>query len=366
MIYVVIILLFASLVILHELGHFWAARRGGVLVEEFGVGFPPLAWGKKIKGTLYSINWLPLGGFVRLKGEDGTTKGKDSFLSAPIGTKSKILLAGVGMNFLTAVVLLYGLAVTGMPGLGQFEPTFLHPAYAQPKQLVVVDVVKGSPAEQAGIRKGDLLLQANDAKPATETELANFTKAHAGQRVTLSVQTGQAMVRTLDVQLRPAASAGGYLGVGAQPIYKLRYNPLSALVAAVWTTGALFVATIVGVVQLVVGIPALLIGLFQPTVPAAAEQASGPLGIVFIFQSVSTLGPAYVVLFLANIAVALAAFNVLPLPALDGGRLALVWWQKLTGRVLTPELEAQIHGYGFLALLGLMLVVTVYDIRKFF
>src|SRR4051812_18032901 len=102
---VIIIVLFSLLVILHEAGHFVAARRGGVGVEEFGIGFPPLAWGKKVKGTLYSINWLPLGGFVRLKGEDTAQNGPGTFGGAKFSTKAKILLAGVGVNLLTAVVI---------------------------------------------------------------------------------------------------------------------------------------------------------------------------------------------------------------------------------------------------------------------
>ena len=112
---IVVIILFSALVILHEWGHFIAARRGGVGVEEFGIGFPPRVWGKKVKGTLYSLNLLPLGGFVRLKGEDAADAGPGSFGAASYAVKAKILLAGVGMNALTAVVILYGLCLVGLP-----------------------------------------------------------------------------------------------------------------------------------------------------------------------------------------------------------------------------------------------------------
>lgn len=364
LIYIVIILLFASLVILHELGHFWMARRNGVIVEEFGIGFPPKVWGKIVKGTLYSVNALPLGGFVRLKGEDGEVGGKGTFGAASVSAKTKILLAGVGMNLVTAVVLLYGLAVTGMPGLGQFEPKFLSPSYAQPKQLRVVEVTKDSPADRAGIKVEDRLLKANDNKLETDDQLFAFTKSHAGQEVQLTLRTGNQPERTVNVQLRGPEEKQGFLGVGSQQFYMLRYDPLSAVVAAIWTTGALFVATVVGLVQFFASIPMLIVGLFLPVISATDVQASGPVGILYYFQSASTLGVAYVAIFLANIAVALAVFNVLPLPALDGGRLALIWWQHLTGRKISPDLEAKIHGYGFMALLGLMVLVSIYDLRK--
>lgn len=360
----ILILLFASLVIIHEWGHFIAARRGKVEVEEFGVGFPPYAWGRKIKGTLYSINWLPLGGFVRLKGEDGADRSPGSFGGASYWTKTKILLAGVVMNLVTAVVLFYGLAVTGLPALGSFEPGFLKSTYAQPKQLVVVDAGKGSPAEKAGIKRGDLLLEANGKKLETDKDLSSFTKANAGQTVNLKLKS-QGEERSVDVTLRPEGGAAGYLGVASQQVYKLRYDPVSAIVAAFWVTGGLFLATILGVVNLIAGIPGLIIGLFSSSVPAAAEQASGPVGILFIFNSISSLGAEYIWLFLGNIAVALAAFNVLPLPALDGGRLALITWQQVTRKQISPETEAKIHGIGFMVLIGLMLVITIYDLRKF-
>lgn len=366
MIYIAVVLLFSLLVILHEWGHYMAARRGGVTVEEFGVGFPPKIWGVVKRGVLYSVNLLPLGGFVRLKGEDGDDTSKGSFGAAKIGTKTKILLAGVVMNLLTAVVLFYGLAVTGMPGLGNLEPSFLARTYAQEPKLVVADVSKDSPAAAAGIKNGEYIVSANDNALATNDDLRNFTKENAGQTVKLVIERNGGGTREVTVKLRDPGSTQGYLGVVGQQDYKYKYDPITAVAAAVWVTGALFVATIVGVLKLLAGVPMLVVGLFSSSVPAAAVEASGPLGILFIFKSIATLGVSYVVLLLANIAVALAAFNVLPLPALDGGRLALIWWQRLTGRKISADTEAQIHGIGFMVLLALMAIITVYDFRKFF
>jgi regulator of sigma E protease len=337
-----------------------AARRGGVDVEEFGIGFPPKIFGKKVGSTLYTFNWLPLGGFVRLKGEDTADNGPHTFGAARFSTKAKILLAGVGMNLLTAVVILYGLALTGLPALGaQFEPTFLNHDYAQPKQLILAQVEPGSPAAKAGIKRGDFVLRGNGQDLKTDEDLRNFTKANAGHDVLLHVRSN-GDERDVKVKLREPGNTQGYLGVISQQVYKLKYDPLRALVAAVWVTGSLFVATIAGVVQLILGIPSLILNLFSSHVPHVAETASGPIGIIFILQSISVLGYAYIFLFM----VALAAFNVLPLPALDGGRLALIAWQKYFKRRISAETEAKIHTFGFMALIALMLLITVYDIRK--
>ncbi len=363
---ILIILLFASLVLIHEWGHFIMARRNGVGAEEFGFGFPPRVWGKKVHGTVYSINLLPLGGFVRMKGEDTGDTRPGTFGGASIGAKTKILLAGVVMNLVSAFLILYVLCLTGLPGLGSpFEPTFLHPNYAQPKRLILTEVEAGSPAAKAGLVRGDYVLAGDGKTLTTETDLQNFTKDHAGKSVVLTVNA-QGDERNVTLTLRPPSATTGYLGVVGQQVYKLRYDPLSALAAAAYITAALFVATIWGVIMLIINIPALLVGLFSSSVPAAAQNAAGPLGIIFIFKSISALGFAYIFLFMANIGVALAAFNVLPLPALDGGRLALVWWQGVTKRRINPDTEARIHTYGFMALIGLMLVISVYDLRKYF
>jgi len=363
---ILIVVLFAMLVILHEWGHFYAARRGGVDVEEFGIGFPPRLWSKKVGPTTYSINLFPLGGFVRLKGEEADDKGPGTFAGAKFKTKAVILLAGVVMNLITAVVILYVLCVTALPALGApFEPTFLKSTYAQPKQLIMAQVESGSPAAHAGIVRGDYVLEANGKPMVTDVQLSNFTKVNAGKEVTFQVQS-PGRIHDVTVKLRGPGAQNGYLGVVSQQVYKLRYDPLSAIVAAFYITGALFVATIVGVVNLIISIPQLLLGLFSSSVPAAAQSASGPLGIFFILKSISSLGFAYIFVFMANIAVALAAFNVLPLPALDGGRLALIAVQHWTKKQLTAESEARIHAIGFMALIGLMLVITVYDLRKYY
>lgn len=363
---IAIVLLFASLVIIHELGHFVAARRNGVEVDEFGVGFPPKLVGKKFGKTLYTLNFLPLGGFVRMRGEDGEDTTKGSFGAASLKAKTKILLAGVGMNLITAFLILFVLCLTALPALGeQFEPQFLKPSFAQPKQLLVTAVVPGTPAAKAGITKEDFIISGNGTKIEDNDQLRVFTKENAGKPVTLVVGR-DGVERTVNVTLNAQNSSQGYLGLAGQQIYKLKYSFFDSIVAAAWITGALFVATIVGVINLLLGIPSLLINLFTSSVPSSAAQASGPVGIVYILGSAMSLGWSYIFLIMANISVALAAFNVLPLPALDGGRLAVLWFERLFKKSFSPEAEAKYHTIGFLALIGLMIVITVYDVRKFF
>lgn len=362
---VIVVMLFAALVLMHEAGHFIVARRNGVEAEEFGLGFPPRIWGRRIGRTLYSINLLPLGGFVRLKGEDGSDQSDGTFGAASTWKKSKILLAGVIINFVTALVIMFILCLTGLPGLGDFEPKFLNPSYALPKQLFIGNVGEDSPAAKAGLRSGDYLLSVDGTALTSETQLRDYTRAHAGQTVNIDVRQGDER-RSVDITLRPPDAKDGYLGVSTQPIYRLRYKPLEAVVAAGYITGALFVATIAGVISLILHLPNLVIGLFGNSVPPAAGQASGPLGIFVILQSIASLGWAYVWLFVANIAVALAAFNVLPIPALDGGRLAVILFGRVTGRKFKPQAEALYHTVGFVALIGLIALITVYDFRKFF
>jgi regulator of sigma E protease len=360
-----LIIVLAPLVIAHEFGHFVMARRNGVRVDEFGIGFPPRAGkGRQVGETLYTLNWLPLGGFVRLAGEDGESSEAGTFAAASLWAKTKILLAGVTMNLIIAVGVLFLLCLVGIPGLGsQFEPSFLHPSYAQPKQLILTSVETGSPAASIGLKRDDYILSANGQNLTTETELQDFTAAHAGKTVTLVVRES-GTTTTKQVTLRQPNS-DGILGVSPQQVYKLRYSPLDALIAAIWITGALFVATIVAVVTLIIHIPSLIVGLFGSGVPASAQAASGPVGIVYILTHLGGLGLAYFFLFVANISVALAAFNVLPLPALDGGRLAVAYVRRLSGGRISSESEGIYHSIGFIALIGLVIIITIYDLRKF-
>jgi regulator of sigma E protease len=348
-----VILIFGFLVFIHEFGHFVMAKRAGVEVEEFGFGFPPRVLGKQVGGTLYSLNWIPLGGFVRMKGESLADISPGSFGGASFWQQTKILFAGVSMNALAAYCILLFLCLTGLPPLlaGQFN--FGTPTYAQPKQDLVVDVISGSPAAAVGLQRGDIILSGDGKTFSNEDQLITFTKAHAGQVVTLKVEY-RGVTRVVRPHLRGPHVADGQLGVTPFQTYKLRYNLPHAVVTAAGLTVQLIWATLSAFVGLIVG-------LFAHA--RVSNDVAGPVGIVVLLKAVTDLGVAYVLIFVASISISLAVVNALPIPALDGGRWALAAAQKLTRRRLSEKRETAVHATGFAALMLLMLIITFFDIK---
>ncbi|HUC86908.1 MAG TPA: site-2 protease family protein [Candidatus Saccharimonadales bacterium] len=348
-----VILIFGVLIFVHEFGHFLAAKRAGVEVEEFGFGFPPTIVGKQVGGTFYSLNWIPLGGFVRMKGEALTDVSAGAFGAASFWQKTRILFAGVIMNVLLAYAVLLWLCLTGLPPViaGQFSSGTA--SYAQPKQVMVVDTVSGSPATTAGIVRGDIILSGDGQSFSSENDILRFTKAHAGASVTLQVEH-HGVTRTVRPHLRPPGAKDGFLGVTPFQTYKLRYNLPDAVVTAAGITGQLIWATLSAFGGLVAGLVAH---------GQVSDNVAGPVGIVVLLKAVSDLGVAYVLIFVASISISLAVLNALPLPALDGGRWALAAAQRLTHKSLSQRLEMAVHATGFAALILLMVVITFFDIK---
>lgn len=351
---ILIILIFGLLVFIHELGHFMAARRGGVAVEEFGFGFPPRLFGRKYGRTTYSINWLPLGGFVRLKGEDQADRGPGSFGGASFLTKTKILFAGVTMNWLLAFGILLYLCLTGLPPLVGSQFSFGQPVQARSNHVIAVGIGPGSPAEAAGIKTGDTIASINGQPLQTEKELIDFTKTHAGQKVSLVIGSGS-NTTTKSVNLRPPESKEGFLGITPFATSQQRYRPLDALVTAAGLTVQLSWLTLAAFGNLIVG-------LFAHG--QVSDQVAGPVGIFVILSNIIHFGLAYVLIFVASISISLAVINALPLPALDGGRWLILAVQKVTKRELSPQFEATVHAAGFGLLLVLMAVVTFFDVKR--
>lgn len=359
---VLVLVIFTSVVLVHEWGHFIAARRNGIEVEEFGFGFPPRAIGIKRGKTVYSINWLPLGGFVRMKGEDEVDSRPGTFNAASIKAKSKVLLAGVAMNLLMAYIILVVLALFGLPKLfdGQFSLGI--PKYSQAPAVMAVAVGKETPAARAGITPGTLVLAGDGHKFTSEADLQDFTKAHAGQTVSLEFKRGS-LTKTAPVHLNAQEDDVGYLGVTPFKVESTHYGLRAPVVAA-----GLLVQL---VWKVLAGLGALLAYLFglpfhhvSQASKNAAEGVAGPVGIVVILSSIMRLGWAYIMVFVLSICVSLAVINALPLPALDGGRLFFTWLRK-GFKWPSLELEGQINRAGFVVLLLLMVVVTYFDVRRF-
>jgi regulator of sigma E protease len=372
MLFIFGIFAFIMLVVLHEFGHMVASKRNGVVVEEFGVGFPPRAWGKKLRkkkgdDTLYSLNWLPLGGFVKLKGEHDDATEKGSFGAASLKTKVKILLAGVGMNFLTAWVLLTGLFLVGAPKL-PFESL---PFYGKEQSVIqsdtktvasktyVGEVSKNSPAEKAGLEFGDVILSLNGQVPGDELTLNELTKKYAGQEVKLKFEDeNNRKDKEVEVQLREDGESGGVLGVGVAQTVKFKSTwsaPINAITTMYQSTEATFR-----------GIGYAFSSVVHGESEKAGEVVGGPVATVDAIKNVSRSGFPDLVLLIALISLSLGIMNVLPIPALDGGRLFLILLFRLKGKVLTKEKEEKINAWGMGFLLIFILLITVVDVRRLF
>lgn len=364
------VILFIALVVVHEWGHFIMARRGGVEVEEFGIGFPPKIWGKKIKTKksefLFTVNLLPLGGFVKLKGENDSDKRKGAFGAASLGTKAKIMMAGVFMNLVTAIFLFMVLAWIGMPKLveNQFtvkSDTKLISEVKNPDVVRVASVGKNTPAEKAGIKSGDLLVSIAGTEIKDVTKVGEITKSNAGKEVPITIKRSDQTV-TYNVTLNAENKGEGYLGVSSESGaegHEIRRSTWSAPVVAVGLTGQFTDLTVKGIGK-------ALSSLFKGDTKTASEQVSGPIGIAYILNQVSKIGFSFMLMVIAIISLTLAIMNILPIPALDGGRLFVTMLFRALKKPLTKEREEMIHGAGFVALMGLFVLITIVDVKRFF
>jgi regulator of sigma E protease len=362
------ILLFVGLVVLHEFGHFWAARRNGVDVEEFGIGFPPRAWKRETKkGFIFSLNWLPIGGFVKLKGENDSATEKGSFGAAKFKTKTKIMLAGVGMNLLAAFVIFTALAWIGMPQILDNQYRVAGDTTVVRNDVLVGYVQPGSPADKAGLQTRDKLLAYADLSDSivapvaikSAAELPTITKQHAGKSVAFTYER-QGERGTTNVQLRTEkeAKGGSYLGVSPAE-FTITRATWSAPIQAVGLIGQVTEATFKG-------IGTAISALFQGDTAKASEQVSGPVGIVVVLRDGSLLGIQFVLLIIGIISLSLAIMNVLPIPALDGGRFYVLLLSRIFGKKLSQDMEERIVGASFVFLLLLIVLITIVDVQRFF
>lgn len=375
------LIILVILVAIHELGHGIVARRNGVVVEEFGIGFPPKAWAKKLKrsilgsNVLFSVNWLPLGGFVKLQGEYDSAEKKGDYGAATYWQKTRILLAGVLMNWLAAIVLFTLLALIGLPKILPNQFTVPGDTETSVEPLKVAAVEGDSPAAKAGLKVGDELLLIADNDVQSPTELSDATKAHHGQKINVTYSRGN-QEYTVPVTLRDKNSATkGFLGVRTtQQLSEIRATwsaPIVGVVTTVQLTGETFSSLGKVVGSLAQGIASR----FTPdqsvrksgdeALSFATNSVSGPVGILgVIFPQMQQAGVKPLLLLTAIISLSLAVMNVLPIPALDGGRWFVMTLYKVLKRPLTKEREEKIQTVGFMALLALIVLVTIADVSK--
>ncbi len=378
------LILFVLLVVVHEYGHFLIAKRNGVEVEEFGVGFPPKLYGKKMgKGIFegyYTINLLPLGGFVRLKGEHDADKRKGAFGSVSTKAKLRIMLAGVAVNLVAALVLFTIVAWVGMPQVVDNQFTVKSDSKTIRADVLAGYVDEGSPAAKAGLQGGDKIISIAGEKLNTKEELRRAAKENAGKTVlVMYARKGQevATKTTLNTVKEVEASLKtdnpkGYFGVVPSE-YKLVQSTWSAPIVAVGLSVQFTKLTL----QALAGAIANLFKAFgsaatghgteaKQEAAKASENVAGPVGIFVVLKQGASLGYQFTLFVIALISLTLAIMNALPIPALDGGRAAVMLAFRAAKRPLKQRTEELIHGIGFASLLVLFVLITIVDVRRFF
>lgn len=381
------IVLFIGLVVVHEYGHFIAARRNGVEVEEFGIFFPPRLYKRKTKsGWVFSINALPLGGFVKLKGEHDSDTEKGSFGAATTWAKTKIMAAGVFMNLVTALIIFTVLAIVGMPKLIDNQFTVAKDTKPINRQVLIAYVEPGSPAAKAGLKPLDQItaLEIPGYSPVAVVDadkLPQITKQFAGktayifyERDGVEAKSKTTLLTTEQVKAsQKTNNPKGYLGISPTE-FSLQRSTWSAPIVAVGFSAQVTALTFQGLGHALGGLGSLIAGFVtgnsqarQNGQAAATEQVSGPVGIFVILKDGSLLGYQFVLLIIGIISLTLAIMNILPIPALDGGRLwLLLYYRLLLKRPLTAKREEAINAAGFSLLIGLIVLITIVDVRRFF
>lgn len=384
----VFLIILSVLVLIHEAGHFFAAKWFGIKVEEFGYGLPPRAWGKKIGETLYSINWLPIGGFVKLYGEDEAGGGsvgirnkelgirnkkdlKRAFFSKPPWQKALVVAAGVAMNFILAVIIYY--LFLGISGFKTELPLltphkFMGVNQSKKIDLTITEIAKNSPAEKAGIKKFSKVLTLNGVQT---TDVQSFQKAilsHKGQELRLTLMDMRSN-KSYAVKLTPRVNppkGQGALGVAfGIPIVVLSYDTLSQKIFS----GITHPLNLMSYNFDVLG-SLIKISVKEKNAGVAGEAVSGPVGIYKVVGNILEIKDMKELLLqLLNLAgllsMSLAIFNILPIPALDGGRLFFILIEGITGKKVNPVVEGYIHQVGMMVLLALILLVTLKDLNLF-
>lgn len=352
---IIFLLILGVIVFVHELGHFTMAKLFGVKVEEFGLGFPPRIIGKRKGETEYSLNWIPLGGFVKIAGEDGENREDPrSFGAKPIWQRAIILSAGVIMNFLLAIVLFSIVFMSGFPedvsGVDESAIPANSDVYIQ-----VGEVALGSPAEEAGILPMDKILKVEDYEVKNIEDVKNYTEGKSGENANITVERNGEVIQKEIFVRKDIPEGQGAMGVTLIKAAVVHYSFLESIKGGFTYT-----------VNLAENIIFYLYHTLKELVytGGTTAQVSGPVGMVSMTQQAAQLGIIVLLNFTALISVNLAIINILPLPALDGGRIFFLLIEKIKRSPVSQEFEAKVHGIGFTLLMLLMLLVTFQDIAR--
>lgn len=390
---IIFILILALLVLAHEFGHFICARKTGMKVYEFGFGFPPRilgvyknpqtkkfvwVWGSGKKATslgntvggsetseeemlpetVYSINWLPLGGFCKIKGENGEKAVEpDSFGFQKAWKKVLVLVAGVAMNIILAGVLLAIGFMIGLPA-DMSEGVDPKAIVVSPAKVLIQSVDKGSPADEAGIQFGDQVNSINDQIIISSVQMVEYIKAHNQEEMTVIItRGGQEISLKMKSRMVKAGEATPRLGVMLADSGLIRYPWYIAMYKG-------FVAAGIGLINIFIAFYLLIKNLIFGR--GLLFDVSGPVGIAAMVGQSARLGVNYLINLTAMISLSLAAVNILPIPALDGGRVLFILIEKIFRRPVPQKYEQLAHTIGFVLLMVLVVVITWRDVKGLF
>jgi regulator of sigma E protease len=365
---ILFIIILAVLILAHEFGHFIVAKKSGIRVDEFGIGFPPKLWGKKIGETEYTVNALPFGGFVRIFGENPEDtsildffNSKRSFTHKPKLIQTAVLCAGVFFNLLLAWLLLtVGLLIGSAFSSSSPLPNGI---WVEKPALTVLEVMKDSPAEKAGITAGDIILSSSDVASkktianATPEAFQNFVGARDAKKISIRIKSGS-VERTISITPKRGIVADKpAIGIAMDMVGTMRLPAHLALYEGGKLTLLYTKETFKGIM-----------GLLFDSVRGKADMSSvaGPVGIVKIVGDASRLGFERLLALTAIISINLAVVNILPIPALDGGRVFFVIIEAIKGSPIKPKTANMVNTISFFILIGLIIIITFSDVWKIF
>lgn len=354
------IVILGVLVFVHELGHFLVAKYSGIRVDEFALGFPPRIISKKVGETRYALNLIPFGGYVKIHGEDPAkpVPGKKDSDPRSFGSKNRfiqglVLVGGIAMNFVFAWILFTGIFISGATvSQGEYPQHTL-----RNERLMITGIFPDSPAAEAGFKAGDVIagfgVQPGDSYAPTIEETKEFISSNEGKEIVVNLMRGETPISLGVVPEEGVIEGSVGIGVSLDWVGELKLSLFPALIQGAKRTYELTILT------------AEAIGgfIFQAvTLNADLSSVSGPVGIATLVGDARSLGWFYVVTFTALISINLGVINLIPFPALDGGRLFFVLIEAIIRRPLPVSFVRSANATGFILLMLLLVVITYRDI----
>lgn len=363
---IIFIIILAILIFVHELGHFLVAKKSGIRVDEFGLGFPPKIFAKKWRGTIYTLNAIPFGGFVKIFGEDSHTETISeedrsvSFLYKSKWVQSAVLVAGVTFNIVFAWLCISLGFMIGMP-VSENYSTF---GETRDLKLIITEIVPDSPAQKSGLIAGDILLMVSDGVTNLQNEglnpedVSGLISGTPENKIEIVYRRGDNPPSSVFIEpIFNSSNNRKIIGIGMDNMGILKLPIHLSFVEGIRTTWLLTKATTIGLINFLWD---------SVTLKSDFSQVAGPVGIARVVSDANNLGFVYLLSIIALISINLAIINLLPFPALDGGRLLFVAIEAIIKKPINSSVVAWTNGVGFIFLITLMLIITVHDIFKLF